>query len=272
MADLDSVESTLFIPLQGRVYCSRNFPGILRDDRALELAATLDPALLDWGGQSQYALMASAVRAHNVDHFVADFLARHPAGAVVSLGCGLETAFWRDDNGSATFFEVDLPDVIDLRRKTLGEPARDLLVAGSAFEDAWAQRVRASHPGPYLLVAAGLFHYFDRRQVLRLMDGLTSFGTCELTFDALNRRGMRRMGGYLRQLGHEDVTMSFSVDDARELTSELSVPARVLDDLPYYSLVGDRHGLSPVTRASFAVSDHLGMLRMIRLEIGGAVR
>ena len=58
----------------------------------------------------------------------------HPDAAVVSVGCGLETTYWRCDNGRALWFELDLPEVIDVRRELLDPGERQFLVPGDMFD------------------------------------------------------------------------------------------------------------------------------------------
>jgi O-methyltransferase involved in polyketide biosynthesis len=52
------------------------------------------------------------------------FLAANPDGTVVALGEGLETQFWRVDNGRVRWLTVDLPETIAAasRRRKLGDP------------------------------------------------------------------------------------------------------------------------------------------------------
>ena len=133
MPELSTVEDTLFVPMLGRIYASENFPNILNDKKALELKAKLPDNLKGQDTQTQYTLMASAVRSTNMDRYVQDFLKREPDGVVVQLGCGLETTFYRNDNGHNKWYEVDLPDVIEYRSKLLGESERDKYIAADGF-------------------------------------------------------------------------------------------------------------------------------------------
>ena len=49
------------------------------------------------------------VRVATFDAAVRSFLGVHPAGTVVALGEGLETQFWRLNNGRVRWLTVDLP-------------------------------------------------------------------------------------------------------------------------------------------------------------------
>ena len=269
MSKLGVVEDTLFIPMQGRIYASEQCPQILYDQKALELKDKLPTGLLEQARQSQYTLLASAVRSANMDRCIHAFLKRRPDGVIVQLGCGLETAYYRCDNGMTRWYAVDLPNVIAYRRELLPEPERETCIAGDAFSDDWSRRVRREAPdAPLLVTAGGLFYYFDEKQVVGLLRALGRFGKTEIVFDAVSKGGMMMMRKkYMRQLEHADARMIFYVDAAVELASQLSSTAVVLEEEPYYRHT-QRTGLKLSTRASMAVSDRLKMLKMIHLSIG----
>lgn len=266
MPELGTVESTLFVPMRGRIYASERFPNILHDEKALSLKQRLPPGLPRQEGQ--YALIASASRSANMDRSIRGFLEREPGGAVVQLGCGLETSFYRGDNGRTHWYEVDLPDVIAYRTALLPQQERETCIAGDAFCDGWIKRVRAERgEAPLLVTAGGLFHYFPKEKVLGLLRMLGQYGRIEIVFDAVNQSGLNMMRKkYLRQVGHADAEMFFHVDSARELAAEAGRDIRVVAEEPYYRHI-PRRGLKLSTRISMSVSDRLGMVKMIHLRM-----
>ncbi len=86
-------------PMLGRIYASKHFPHILNDRKAMELKGKLPQNIKGQNTQTQYTLMAGAVRSANMDRYIRDFLKRNPNGIIAELGCGLETTFYRNDNG-----------------------------------------------------------------------------------------------------------------------------------------------------------------------------
>lgn len=99
MTNFSTVEDTLFVPMLGRIYASEHFPHILNDRKAMELKGKLPQNIKGQNTQTQYTLMAGAVRSANMDRYIRDFLKRNPNGIIAELGCGLETTFYRNDNG-----------------------------------------------------------------------------------------------------------------------------------------------------------------------------
>ena len=265
MPEFSTVEDTLFVPMLGRIYCSEHFPKILMDEKALTLKDKLPKSLKGQDTQTQYTLMASAVRSTNMDRYIADFLKREPRGVVVLLGAGLETTFHRNDNGKNVFYEVDLPDVIAYRRELLGESDRDRCIAGDAFGEDWIQKVREAFPTePILVAASGLYYYFEEKKVLDLFRMLKNYGKIELLFDAVNHTGMKQMGKYMKQVGHEDAAMFFYVDRAD--TTARQVGGRVLAEEAYYAHT-PKKGLQFMTAASMRVSDWFRMVKMVHLGL-----
>ena len=162
-------------------------------------------------------------------------LERRPDGVIVQLGCGLETAYFRCDNGRSHWYAVDLPHVVEYRRALLSEPERETYLAGDAFAEDWIRQIRAGVPdAPILVTAGGLFHYFEESKVVGLLRMLTGFGEIEIVFDTVSKSGMAMMRKkYMKQVGHRDAQMFFYVDSASELTGKIGSGVRVLAEEPY---------------------------------------
>lgn len=126
------------------------------------------------------------LKSREFDRFTQDFLGRHPGAVVVHIGCGLDTRFERVDNGQVEWYDLDLPEVIDLRRELIGsEAGRYHLLSGSVLEDAWLEAVEAHRQCPFLFLAEGVFMNFTEAQVKSVVLRLKEhFPTAELAFDA----------------------------------------------------------------------------------------
>ena len=267
MPDFSTVEDTLFVPMLGRIYASEHFPHVLTDKKALELKPRLPRNLKGQDTQTQYTLMASAVRSTNMDRYIRDFMRRNPEGVIVQLGCGLETTFYRNDNGSTVWYEVDLPAVIDYRRELLGENDRDRCIAADAFGEEWMRIVRQAYPTqPLLVTASGLFYYFEEKTVVGMFRKLADYGKVEILFDTVNSSGMKRMAKYMKQVGHADASMYFYVDHAEDVAQKIG--GRVLQEEPYYAHT-DKKGLQFMTSVSMRVSDKFKMVKMVHLGLNG---
>lgn len=107
--ELGVVEDTLYVPMLGRIYASEHHRNILYDEKALELRGMLPASVVASSTQTQYTYLASASRSVNMDRYIVDFLKRKPDGVIAQPGVGLETTFYRDDNGHTQWYGIDLP-------------------------------------------------------------------------------------------------------------------------------------------------------------------
>jgi methyltransferase (TIGR00027 family) len=194
--NLDGVAETLLIPLYIRAMEAQRPDALIKDEKAVELVKQLSsdgPIRYDsdWIKQTPMAEANKVLRimlTREMDRYVRDFLSRHPEAVVVHIGCGLDTRFDRvaEPNSQVEWYDLDLPDVIDLRRKLIGdEGGRYHLLGCSVLEPAWLEAVRVHRGRPSLFLAEGVFMYFTEAQVKSLVLTLRDhFPGAELVFDA----------------------------------------------------------------------------------------
>jgi len=166
--DLSGVPETLLWNLGRRAAAARSGASVLDDPLAIEV---VDRLQYDFGDVSR-GVMWHAVRVATFDEAVRGFLNEHPAGTVVALGEGLETQFWRLDNGRMHWLSVDLPATMDLRRRVLPADPRQRSYAGSALDLRWLDHV--DRAAPVLVTAQGLLMYFQRSEVHELIAAIAA--------------------------------------------------------------------------------------------------
>lgn len=182
---LTGVSETLLIPLYARARESQRPNAMIHDDKAVELVGRIawDFSRLRMQRHDEIAVI---MRMRKFDGHVRQFLERHPEGAVVHIGCGLDTRFERVDNGRVEWFDLDLPDVIELRRKLIDNRSpRCHMLAASAFDPGWFAEIDEYKPRPFQFIAEGVLPYFEETQVKSLLLNLRAhFPGSELVCDA----------------------------------------------------------------------------------------
>ena len=184
---LSGVSETLLLPLYNRAIESQRPDAIIRDEKAVELVTQmrLDFSRVRQVRMSELPMAIRIIFTREFDRYARDFLARHPQAVVVHIGCGLDTRFGRVDDGRVEWYDLDVPEVIDLRRKLIGgETGRYHLLGCSVLEDAWMETVNAHVPRPILFLAEAVLIFFTEAQVKRLVLTLRGrFPGAELVFD-----------------------------------------------------------------------------------------
>jgi O-methyltransferase involved in polyketide biosynthesis len=135
-------------------------------------------------GMSRTTVFVTAMRVRQFDMFARAFLAKNPAALVVDIGCGLDTRFDRLDDGQMTWLGVDLPEVIELRRKLLPDVEHCKTIPRSMLEISWLNDVSKINK-PVIFLAEGVFPYFCTADVKPLVMAMRArFPAGELVFDA----------------------------------------------------------------------------------------
>lgn len=189
---LSGVAETLFITLYLRAMESQRPDALINDEKAEALVKKIsDDGLYDFGRMRSLHLseenkLVLILRNREFDRYTRDCLARHPQAVVVHIGCGLDSRFERMDNGQVEWYDLDLHEVIELRRKLMGdEGERHHLLGRSVFEEAWMDALSAFRQRPFLFLAEGVFMYFEGSQVKSLVLTLRDrFPGAELVFDS----------------------------------------------------------------------------------------
>jgi O-methyltransferase involved in polyketide biosynthesis len=183
--NLNNVSETLLIPLYIRACESQRPDALMRDEAAVELVKKInyDFSKIKLQNHDKVGII---MRVRQFDRFAKDFLTHQPQSVVVHIGCGLDNRFERLDNGQVIWYDLDLPEVIELRRNLFCvDSGRYHQLACSVFDPGWIDQVSQHRPIPFLFIAEGVFPYFSEVQlkalVLKLRD---HFPGAELVFDA----------------------------------------------------------------------------------------
>jgi O-methyltransferase involved in polyketide biosynthesis len=189
--DLTGVPETLLWNLHHRALAAADPGSGLTDPLAVEIVTRLDYAASRVAtGHDAFAARWHALRVRTFDDELRRLLHRSPEATVVCLGEGLETQFWRVDNGRVRWLSVDLGETIELRRQLLPNHPRAATLMGSATEDAWTGEVDRTRP--VIVTAQGLLMYFDRAEVHRIIAMIADrLPGATLLFDAVPEPMMR---------------------------------------------------------------------------------
>ncbi|MEL7046890.1 MAG: class I SAM-dependent methyltransferase [Pseudomonadota bacterium] len=184
--ELGPVQETLLIPLYGRAMETRRKNGLLCDEKAKEIQESLNYDFGKW--RKTGSPLGACLRTVMFDEYVRAFLNEHPLGTVVEVGCGLNTRFERIDNGRATWFELDLPDSMALRRQFFDDEPRRTMIDANVLETDWMARVAATG-GPWCFVSEAVLIYLDAHDVETVLRNLaTRFSGSWLVMDTASQR------------------------------------------------------------------------------------
>lgn len=255
---LTEEKETLLITLYGKASESHLPDSLLKDRFAAEAVSKID---YDFSRLKldRDLMIGVAMRAHILDGWTRDFLERHPNATVLHLGCGLDSRVFRIDPGPGIrWFDLDYPEVIDLRRRLYPQRENYTLIGSSVTDTAWLELIPKDRPA--MIVAEGLLPYLVLEEVHKLLQRLTThLPSGELAFDGYNSLGLR----FLRNLPSVRATgakLHWPLDDLRELEQQVPRLALLNEFLAY-----DPEGYDPeqVARMSWLARLTIHLFAMV---------
>jgi len=265
--ELGGVQETLLLPLWGRAVETRKARPLLVDQTAVRIIETLDYDFSTIAqGISPITQLAWIARSLHMDRTIQEFLKHHPNATFVNLGCGLDTTFERVDNGRLCWYDLDFPDVVELRRKFITESDRRKFIASSLLDNAWSRQLKTADA--IFFLAAGVLYYLEESQVkaflIKLADG---FAGSEIVFDACSPLGLKMANKKVIKAGgmDESAILKWELHRAQDMRSWDSRIA-VIADYPIFRNV--KHGLSIHEKWGTFLSDLLRIMSIVHLRLG----
>ncbi len=234
MIKKQSVSNTLYIPLAGNIYTSKNFQELLFDEKALELEKRI-PQNATNEINKEYYYLASASRYYNMDVEIKNFIKTHQKCNIINIGAGLDTSYYRINSHIATFYEIDLPPVIAERRRLMPEQENDMYIEGSFLDvDKWIKSIK-DKTLPTLLIVSGVFYYFKGEKIDRFFLQIKNkFSLLEAVFDCNNKIALIISNRYVRKTGNKSAPMYFYINNINEYLKYLNLDIKLVKEYMMY--------------------------------------
>lgn len=266
----NTVQKTLCIPLWGRMIAARRYPELFPDSDAERIIGELN---VDLSGSKlykwEYAWLNCAVRQYDFSCEISAYLKDHPNAAVCELGAGLSTLRRQMNNEKNPWFNLDMAEVIPLREKHIPKGVNEKNVVCDLNDFSWFDSVDYRAEDGIVFVAGGLFYYFEKGQVRRLLGAMAErFSGGMVTFDATNAVGLKGVNKEVKMAGNETKSF-FSLEKPQnelESWSPLIVNVSEKDYMRGYLKNTDRFGVmtqitmrvATLTHTSFVVHAEFG--------------
>jgi O-methyltransferase involved in polyketide biosynthesis len=217
--DLSGAAQTMLATLYLKALDADFDSPVLGDRHAKEAVSHLDYDFREIGITAKWAPLIT-VRTAQYDIWARQFLAVHQQCTVLHLGCGLDSRVFRLDPGPGVqWYDIDYPAVIALREKIYPTRPRYHLIASSATDQSWLDRIPADRPG--LLLAEGISMYLTEHDGVALLRRVVDrFGSGELQVDFYNWLAIKsqKMHTLVRRTGS---TLHWAVDSPQDIVSRV---------------------------------------------------
>jgi O-methyltransferase involved in polyketide biosynthesis len=233
--DLSQVSRTAILTLIGHAVESERQQSALHDpmavltlERLLSCATEEEKRWIIKHKRSDEGIQARetkslARRVKAFDNAANRFIADHPNCTVINLACGFDTRFWRIENEKCRFIEIDLPEVIRLKKEILKEHLNYETIGCSALDTSWIDQVTVKGNTDFIILAEGLFMWFPPHEAARLFKEIgAKFSRSQLVLDTVPEiytkgLGKRFIRWHSRIDWGLDVEWNFGVNKPRDL-------------------------------------------------------
>ncbi len=234
---ISNISETLLIPLYSRAIESKTENPIIVDKKAIEITNKLNKIFeksksllyqnLARGKprkrNSKKLNVALALRTRKFDRYCYSFLKENPNGTIVELGCGLSTRCSRITNNTVTWYDLDFPEIIRIRKEFFNNSEKYHFIASSVLDFKWMEQIKEKN-NKILFIAEGLLMYLQEKDVKNLIINLQkSFQGCYLACEVVNsylvkilkRKIWRKK--FQRDYGFgEDTSFYFGIKDSKD--------------------------------------------------------
>jgi len=212
--DLHGVPATLFLTLAARALAPIEAPELgLIDRKAEQILARLeiDPRQFELNANEVRAVV---LRSQWFAQTTSKFFERYPNGLCINVGCGL-TASFEQVADAGGWIDLDLPEVIAIRRQFFVETPRHRMIEGDITKSSLFSMLPTlgwSTGQPALIVAEGLLYYLKPAQVAAFLGALAEAADLrraqiEIAFDYVSRLGAWIVG---RRPAHHQLGTAYS--------------------------------------------------------------
>ena len=231
--DLSDVSRTAILTLLGHVNASEKENVVFNDpmavlclEKLMSIASVKEKKWITW----QKRLIATpdaralARRVKTFDNLANLFISKYPKCTVINLACGFDTRFWRIENKDCRYIEIDLPEVVALKREILKDQLSYELIGCSVLDASWIDLVITNGNSNFLLLAEGIFMFLPKQDVKNLLQLLTqklirSQLVVEMAHEKWTNSFWKMMFALQARVWGLDVSFTFGIKDPRDLES-----------------------------------------------------
>lgn len=267
----NTVQETLIIPLYGRKVCSEYYPNLFNDPEAEKICNKLDYDFETNGKKMKnifglFGAIEVAQRQYDICVEIKDYLKKYPNASVVNLGCGLDDTFHKCDNDKCSGYNIDFPDVIDIRNNLLPAKDRETNISSDLTDYSWMDKINKNNGA--IFYATGVFYYLKTEDVKNLINELKrQFPDGVVVFDTCNNKGAKMMRKtWLKEANIKNVNAYFSLEDPSEIKAWNSY--KNVSSKSYMRGYRDIYNdVNIIHKLLIQMCEHLVKMRIIKIEL-----
>ena len=213
--DLNAVGETALLTLYARAKDYESEQSVLKDQKSWDILKHIDYDFDQFKDvkMSYYGILGWA---KVIDDEIRNFISLYPDCIVVSLGAGLDTMFYRVDNGYIDWYNIDFAGVIEARTQFFEPHERVHNLVSSITDELWTKNIEINGR-KLLLVSEGVVMYLTLDEMKQFLGLLTdSFEEFTLYLDMISPYVAKRTKQH-DMLSKMNVSFQWGTKDGHEI-------------------------------------------------------
>lgn len=243
--DIGGVPETMIQTLYARAKESQKKKSAIYDEKAIEIVSQMD---YDFSKADKDFFMSSGVIARTIilDRLVKRYIEKNPQATVINIACGMDTRFYRVDNGRIRWYNIDLPVTIDVRKRFLNENGRVSMLAKSAMDKTWAENIEKNKE-PVLVIIEGLSMYLTKQDIKDILSIISdNFKKVTVLMEFMNPFVVKNVKE--KSIDASNAKFSWGIKSGRELEAlnskfihkkDISLIEGMKEIYPIYKIIGN---------------------------------
>ncbi len=215
-----------------RSMVAERYPNIYEDDDSIKLAIKLGTSHKDINSQySDYDRIVTMEKIVEMDKRVKQFINRYADGIIVNVGSELNTMFSRMDNGRIRWYNVDMPEIMELRRSMMETRDREQNIGKSILDFSWLDSIKKKPGQAMLFVCEDVTKYFTKKRLQAFLNAVwEKFPGSEVVFDIKNSAGKKRWNFNVLTGKKKGSFIKVSIDNCTSLMYDWNIKYKVMYD------------------------------------------
>lgn len=237
---MDSVNKTLYIPLYGKNYVSKK--GIIITDKTAEEIWEKEKFPVGRKSMNRYLAYFMAMRAKVFDKYLVDKISLHGGQiTVIHLGCGLDSRYVRVESRGNMWYDADLPEVINERKKYFSENENYKMLPYDIRDRKLVENITPSEKA--VIIMEGITMYLPTDELKEAINNILGrFGEVSILADFYSEKAAK-LSKYKNPINEVGVTEVYGLDAPLKLTTGTSLEFVKEHDMTPDSLINELEGI-----------------------------
>ena len=210
---MNNVNKTLYIPLYGKAYVSKK--GIILTDKKAEEIWAAEGFSLKGKSKSKWLAYYMGMRSAVFDNWLSAQMECDESAIVIHVGCGIDSRVLRVRTMGHAWYDVDFPEVIEVRRRYYQENEAYRMIASDARDREWITTLPENANAIVVMEGVSMYMKLEELQAL-LKDLCGCFNQTKVLMDCYTTFAAKA-SKYKNPINDVGVTTVYGLDEPRLL-------------------------------------------------------